>query len=217
MKQVTRTAIVLDRSGSMQSMREEAIGAFNDQLKVIQDEEEEGSRNFVSLITFATFVDTPHFENAPAAQIPALTEDRYTPSGGTAMLDAVGQAVDLLEASSDAEDENTSFLVVVVSDGQENSSREWNWKTTAERLQKLQETERWTFVYLGANQDLTEVSKNMHIPVSNTMSFTGPQGLTGASGPTGSHSTGLKTYFEGRKMGKRSSKSFYNPDSVDIK
>jgi len=208
-KQITRTALILDRSGSMATMRAEAIGSFNDQLKVIQEEEEEGSKNYVSLLTFATFVDKPHFENAPAASIPVLTEDRYKPSGGTAMLDAVGSALDLLEASPDATDENTSFLVVVISDGQENSSREWKWKTIAERVKKLQDTGRWTFVYLGANQDLSEVAKNMHIPTSNTMSFTGAQGLTRSTGPTGSHSTGLKNFFTGRKMGNKASRKFY--------
>lgn len=215
-KQITRTAIILDRSGSMANMRAEAIGSFNDQLKVIQDEEEEGSKNYVTLVTFATFVDKPHFENAPSASIPSLTEDRYEPSGGTAMLDAVGSTLDLLEASPDATDENTSFLVVIISDGQENSSREWKWNTIAERVKKLQDTDRWTFVYLGANQDLSEVAKVMNISTSNTMSFTpGPAGLTGSSGlkgvsgPTGSHSTGLKNYFTGRKMGNKASRKFY--------
>ena len=46
-KQITRTAIILDRSSSMDSMRGEAIGAFNDQLRVIQDEEDEGAKNYV--------------------------------------------------------------------------------------------------------------------------------------------------------------------------
>lgn len=215
-KQITRTAIILDRSSSMDSMRGEAIGAFNDQLRVIQDEEDEGAKNYVTLVTFATFVDAPLFQNASSKSIPELTEDRYKPSGCTAMLDAVGNALDILEASPDVNDENTSFLVVIISDGEENSSNKWNWSTISERVKKLQATDRWTFVYLGANQDLSEVSKNMSIPYANTMAFTagptgpqGPSGLTGATGPTGLHTKGLYGYFKARKDGSSNSTNFY--------
>jgi len=214
-KQITRTAIILDKSGSMASMKDEAVGAFNDQLAVIQKEEDEGHKNYVTLLTFSTFVDKPHYENTPANKIPQLTADRYKPDGGTAMLDAVGKALDLLETAPDAGSDDTSFLVVVVSDGHENSSRNWDWKSIAKKVKSLQDTNRWTFVYLGANQDLSQVSQSLNIPTANTQSFcSGPQGLTGPAGPCGprgSHTRGLKNYFTGRKAGTKSTNKFYGP------
>jgi Mg-chelatase subunit ChlD len=164
-------AIVLDRSGSMSSIRNEVIGAFNEQIKTIGKEAEEVDTD-VSFFTFSTKADDPVFLNQPVEKMELLTEKGYVPDGMTAMLDGVGKAVSHLEQVKDANDPGTAFLVIVVSDGQENNSKEYNWISLAAKIKPLQETKRWTFSYVGANQDLGKVSDSINIGSKNVMSFT---------------------------------------------
>lgn len=207
-KPVTHVALILDRSGSMSSIRNEAVGAFNDQLRVTKEAEEDGQKNFVTLVTFATLVDKPHYFDVPAGQVPDLTDDKYKPSGGTALFDALGSTMEKLEKLSDSSDENTSFLVVVVTDGYENSSRNFKREDIANKIGELKKTKRWTFVYLCANQDPTEIQKNLNIDAGNTRSFIATS--EGTRQATSMHSDSLTNYFVSRSLGATSSSNFYN-------
>lgn len=152
-------AIVLDRSGSMESCRAATIADFNEYLDGIRETAEREELQIDA--TFVTFNQDVlvHYVDAPLARLKRLTSESYVPGGMTAMLDAVGETIERL-GGSDAEG---TYLVCTISDGLENSSERFTYSDIAERIQRLTATGRWTFTYLGANQDLSQVSQNLGI------------------------------------------------------
>jgi len=212
-KPVTHIALVLDRSGSMGDIRNEAIGAFNDQLKIIQDAEADGNKNFVTLVTFSSFVDDPPpYFDVEAKKVPQLTEDRYTPSGGTALLDAMASTISKLKELPDADDENTSFLVCTITDGEENSSKEYSRfgdgpKRLGEMIAELEKTQRWTFTYLCANVDPTKIQETLNLSAGNVRRFISDSGGTKAA--SSMHGEATFNYFKGRTQGMTSTPKFY--------
>lgn len=165
---------VVDESGSMGNVREVTVSGINEQIQQVK--RDFGGKNsekinaIVSLIRFNDKVK-PVFMYSDIDALKEITLDEYRPDGGTAMYDAVGYAINQLKMREDIDAEDTSSLIVVVSDGQENSSREITAQQLADTISKLNETKRWTVTYLGANQDLSKVSQNTNIYVGNTMSF----------------------------------------------
>lgn len=159
---------VLDESSSMGMMREEAIAAFNQQrLDVQKNVRGTGISTRVSLVKFATEVPEPIYWNKGVTKIKKLGFSGYRPHGMTAMLDAVGTSIDRLLEEPDINDENTAVLFVVISDGEENNSKEFNYRTLGVKIKELQESGRWTFTYSGANQDLSRLKSELNIPVGN--------------------------------------------------
>jgi Mg-chelatase subunit ChlD len=211
-KLVNHVAIVLDESGSMDPMRKEAIDAFNDQIKTIKagDEKQETT---VSLVKFNTEVPEPVFWELPVANVRKITTRDYRPNGMTALLDAIGLTVDRLSALPDAEDSNTSFLVIIISDGEENNSKEFSHAPIADRIEKLEKTERWTFVFLGANQDMLKVAQEFKITMLNVAQFAAsPSGMRDASA---SISKGLSRHMVRKARGMHASRDFFSEDIED--
>lgn len=170
-KKITNhVAILLDRSGSMETISKEAIDAVNEQLKTIRS----ACKKVNTKLTYATFstkADEPLLFEKPIKEMKDLDIKDYKPDGMTAMLDAVGSMINRLKALPDADKEDTTFLMVIVSDGQENNSKNFNHNGIAELVKPLQDTNRWTFVYLGANQDLSKASEKLGIHAGNMRSF----------------------------------------------
>jgi hypothetical protein len=163
-------AMVLDRSGSMSYIRDDIIGSFNEQLEEIR-KNAEGIPTKVSLITFADNVDEPKFFDEEVDCIKPLSSDNYRPGGATAMYDAIGETLELLINVEDADDEGTRFLVIVLSDGQENNSSKFSRKAISKIVKQLKEDGKWTLTYVGANQDLEEVAEALSLTRSNMMAF----------------------------------------------
>lgn len=174
-----RIGFAIDRSGSMEPLRNEVVTGFNEQVDAINKNATEDTK--VSLVTFATTVKE-HFINEPVAKLEKLTTDKYVPSGWTALNDAVAHLISRLEQSEDANDPNTAFLITVISDGAENQSKEFAGHkgrlALASKIKSLQDTGRWTFTYLGANQDMAQVSQELNIPIQNTQAFAASAGGT---------------------------------------
>ena len=122
----TYVAIVLDRSGSMLKVKSETVKGYNEQVKTLLEEASIPDRGetFASLVTFNGQV-TEDFFNAPVEILREMHESQYEPSGWTAMYDAVGYTIEKLCKETDITDEFNSYLIVVISDGEENRSRFW--------------------------------------------------------------------------------------------
>lgn len=205
-------AIVLDESGSMESMRQETIDAFNQQAEAIRTQAAD-METLVSLVKFNTSVPDPVYWSEPAATARPITKRDYEPNGWTAMLDAVGLTIDRLCKVKDADAEDVSFLVVIISDGEENNSKRYTWQGVAEKIQTLDKTGRWTFAYMGSNQDLGAISRKMAIPMDNVAAFTAtPGGVKEASDVQVAASM---AFVADRRAGFKSSKSFYKKDDAD--
>jgi hypothetical protein len=198
----TYVAIVLDKSGSMDNIRDATIQGFNSQVDSIV--KEAIGQVFLSLVTFSTNVE-PVFFNKPPSYLTKLSRGNYKPQGYTALYDAVGHTIQRLDYT--AEDVgNAAFLVIVVSDGQENHSQQYR-HTLPGIIKAKQATGRWTFVYVGSNHDIAQASSALWIPAANTYRFTNDwQGTAAAFNAT---SQSLGSYFAERSAGLTSSSSFY--------
>lgn len=163
--------VVLDETGSMDSCRDSTISSFNEYINSQKGLEGEC---FVSLTTFdqgwrdARPSVRDVYRNVPISGVPALTRDTFVPNGGTNLYDAIGSTIKNLEAS--IKDEKANVLVVIITDGGENSSKEYNLSQIKTMVGE-KEKEGWTFVYLGANQDAWQVGASFGLSKGQTMTY----------------------------------------------
>ena len=167
-KVTSHIAIILDKSGSMGSCREQTISGFNEQIQQIQDT---GKDSKVSFVAFNHEVDTVFWNEDPDRLVPITSSD-YQPSGSTAMYDAVGYTINRLKDEVGKDD---TVLLIIMSDGWENASKKFNQSTLAEMIQERQSTDKWTITYMGANQDLSKISEDLKIKKGNMSSYTSTQ------------------------------------------
>ena len=164
---VTEIVCIIDKSGSMHSIKNDAIGGFN--TFIGEQKKLEGKAN-VSLVLFNTEY-SPVYYNKPLNDVEALNESTFKPVGGTALLDAIGRTLNELMTKEGSEIAPDKYLVVILTDGEENSSREYTNEAIKKIIEDLRAKGNWEFVYLGANQDAFRVAGGMGISVSNSMNF----------------------------------------------
>lgn len=158
--------IILDESGSMQSIKKEAVDSVNETVQTIRSVEKknENQEHFVSLITFNDDVKTV-YDCVPAKDVKELTSETYCPDCYTALYDVMGMSLYALRPKV-ADDDRV--LVTVVTDGYENASREYNGMSIKSLVDELKE-KGWVFAYIGANHDVEKVAAT--ISINNTMTF----------------------------------------------
>lgn len=145
----THIALVLDRSGSMRGIHHDMNGGIR---SLLEEQAKLPGKLLVDVTTFDTVVETP-FSDAQAGEIPG---DLIQPRGGTALFDAVGITVTKLGEKLKAlsEDERPEHvIVVIVTDGEENSSHEWTKAEILKLVTQQQDEWKWNFIFLGANID----------------------------------------------------------------
>lgn len=150
----THIAIILDRTGSMESIRDDTIGGFNAFLNAQKAE------TGLATLTLVQFDSQDPYETVhrfkPLSEIPELTRETFVPRASTPLLDAIGRGINDLEKSlSDLpETEQPSRVVmVIITDGQENSSREFRKDQVGKMIREKQEKSSWQFVFLSADLD----------------------------------------------------------------
>jgi uncharacterized protein YegL len=160
----TEIAFILDRSGSMQSIAETAVTGFNELLDQ-QKKEHEQTPVRMSLILFNTEYEVP-FASVPAPELPRLDMKTYSPDGSTALLDAIGRTIDETGSRLAAMPESQrpgKVIIAILTDGEENSSRIFNWAQISEKIRHQREVYKWEFLFLGANQDAIATASRMNI------------------------------------------------------
>lgn len=169
--------LVLDMSGSMKDLAPETISAVNAFIK--EQQTQPGEATF-SLVMFDTEFITVH-ENTPLKDVKPLTSDVYKPRGMTALLDAVGITLDRLDRTRPEK-----AIVVIVTDGYENSSRKYTSDQIKSKIKDAQ-TRNWQVVYLGANQDSWAIGSHMYgTNAGSTATWYGGIGLATGMGTTSS-------------------------------
>ncbi len=148
---------VLDKSGSMAPLAGAVVTGFDEFLAELRAD---GGDTLLTLTTFDTRFHHVHL-SSPLDEIPSLAQTGYQPGGMTALFDAVAHAVidtDRRLASAGRGDEKV--LVVVMTDGHENSSTDYDADAIAGLVAEYDERPNWTFVYLGAAHDTLDDARN---------------------------------------------------------
>lgn len=170
MKDLTDIICIVDKSGSMGIVKNDAIGGFNNFLS---EQKALPGKATMTLTLFDTVVNTLSVRK-PLEDVAGLTVETYRPDGMTALLDATGktlnEAVKAIDALPDDE-KPEKVIVVIITDGEENSSREYSRGAVAALTKELQDQRKWEFLYLGANQDAFLEAGKIGIPQSSAVSF----------------------------------------------
>lgn len=176
-----RILFIIDRSGSIKDIRSDMQGGFEHFVREqIKAGEDAGIETTATLWQF----DTEHEQVFDAVPLSELLAYRIQPRGGTALLDAVGNAV-VREGEKLAvlpEDERPGDVVVLVAtDGLENSSKEWTKPRVRDLLTEQQEKYGWSIIYNGANQDSFAEAGSIGVAAGAVMDFNAtPQGTQGS-------------------------------------
>lgn len=155
--------IVLDKSGSMHACLDATITGFNEYLQTLK---KEAGDVHVTLTQFDSDKIDVVYNNRPLKEVKDLTRDNYVPGAMTPLYDAIGLTIKKADKVKDV-----TKICVIITDGYENASREYDLKAIKKLVQD-REKKDWRFMYLGANQDAWNVSGEMGISRGNAATYT---------------------------------------------
>lgn len=149
---MTELVFILDRSGSMAGLEADTIGGFNSML---EKQRREPGDAVVSTVLFDNETEVIH-DRVSIADVPKLTEKEYYVRGCTALLDAVGGAINHIgnvHKYARKEDVPERTLFIITTDGMENASRRYTYGKVRKMIERQKEKYGWEFLFLGANID----------------------------------------------------------------
>lgn len=157
----TEIVVVLDRSGSMSTISRETVNGFNSFLR---EQQESKGESFITLVQFDDQYEV-NYKSIPVKHAAPLTlGENYMPRGGTSLLDAIGQTIQELETDRDV-------VFVIITDGEENSSKEYKREAIFKMISTLTEENQWKFLFLGANQDAIQAGGSLGVAASNSITY----------------------------------------------
>lgn len=198
-KDYTHIAIILDRTGSMESIGEDTIGGFN---TFLQSQKDEPGRATLTLVQFDSqdpYEVIHHFK--PIVDVPPLTRETYVPRASTPLLDAMGRGINDLEkclGDIKQKERPSRVVLVVVTDGQENASREFSKAQVEQMIKAKTEKDGWQFVFLSADLGAIDDARAVGIHADSMLFFA--KNHEGSAGAWGSLAERTSDYRAARKQ-----------------
>lgn len=205
----TYLCFLLDSSGSMLKARHQTIEGYNEQVAIVQDNAEDAGDTSITLFTFSY---RPYcvYSQQPLETLAYLDTQSYNPTGGTALYDALGDALAQLEAAPGIDDADTAVLVAVFTDGEDTCSRCHTANDIKARIQALEATGRWTFTFIGPKDKLAEASDILALDPSNMVGFE-PDSAESRQQVIGALSNATASYLQSRAEGRTQVYGLYQP------
>lgn len=170
-------AVLLDRSGSMESIKSDTEGGFN---SFIADQRKEPGEAHVTLAQFDTEYEVV-YSGRPIADVGRL---ELQPRGMTALCDSLGRLITdvgaQLKSTPEAERPG-KVIVFVMTDGMENSSREWTHEAVSKAIRRQERDYSWEFIFLGANMDAVAVGQQLGFAADRSMTYATTSGGVSSS------------------------------------
>lgn len=210
-----------DHSGSMRGLERSALNDYNRTIEDVKKNAGNDIDTIVSVVECGVGHPATVHRVVTNSSVYALKPlDTYKCDGNsTPLRDSVGALIEIFQSVPDALDPNVSFLVMVITDGQENSSRKYTDATISSLIKNLQATDRWTFVFQVPRGGRREVKEHFGVPDGNIVEW--EQTERGFSEVGATRSLGLSTYYESRRKGITGSATFFsdlsNVKSKDLK
>lgn len=210
-KETTLIAVVLDCSGSMEPIKADTIGGFN---SFLAEQQKQPGEAFITLTQFDDRYDIV-YSNQAIKSAPKLTDANYVPRANTALFDAIGRTINdvgsQLRALPEA-DRPGKVIFVIITDGEENASREYKRDKVFEMITHQRDKYNWEFVYLGANQDAIATATQLGVQASNAAGYTGSG--KGTRSAFKAMSTGLTSYRS--TVGAQKTQDFFGKGKLSI-
>ena len=168
-KHQVHNLIILDESGSMSSIKELIISGFNELVQTMKAIEKDfpEQEHFISFVTFNGMGQKIMHFMEPAAKLEMIDGSKYQPNYSTPLYDAMGVSMTKLKHSLDNQTDY-NVLVTVLTDGEENASKEYNGVAIKKMVEELKHA-GWTFTYIGTDHDVESFAVN--ISINNVMNF----------------------------------------------
>ncbi len=145
------------------------MSALNEQIQSIKNVQT-NSPNVPIKVNFLTFNNEVQFEflSVPAAHLEPLNNQRLFPSGCTAMLDGIGQGINRIQHVMQPEDD---VVCVILTDGEENASKEFGYKQIGRMIEDLKATGKWSFILMGADFDIFDMADKLKIDADKQVRY----------------------------------------------
>lgn len=198
---------VIDESGSMNSARKFAVDALNETVQEHRKESKiDGTEVNFSLISFNTNI-SEHFWERPMDKVAEIKPEDYRPNGWTALYDSIGKA---LSKANETIQNYDSIIVHIITDGQENISKEYNIITLKNIVDELNKTQKFNITFMGCDKDyVNQVAKQGLGLADGNINCVTPQDYTsGKSFAT--HTAGIKNFRSSVSQGQNLVSDYYN-------
>ena len=161
-KNLTEIVFILDRSGSMSGLEQDTIGGFN---SLIEKQKKEDGEAYISTVLFDHISEVLH-DRVDLKKIKPMTEDEYYVRGSTALLDAVGGAINHIgnvHKYARKEDVPEKTIFVIMTDGYENASTNYRYNEIRRMIARQKKKYGWKFMFLGANIDAVSEARKFGV------------------------------------------------------
>jgi uncharacterized protein YegL len=158
----------------MAGLENQAMEGFNTQLRTIQQLKMEfPDQEYLCSLTFFNQHIQDRIKFGQVENIQPLSQENYIPNGTTALLDAIGKSIYSIKNKfgKDIAEDKMSIVLVIITDGHENSSRMYSYHDVAHLIKEIDGSGKWTFSFLGADFDAIHTSHMLNIRRENVMNF----------------------------------------------
>lgn len=210
---VTHVVFVIDRSGSMSGLEKATVDGFNEQLNTLKlaAKGKNAGEYYLSAIKFDTQIEWM-FNKTSVENVNPIGLNDFQPRGGTALRDSQYVAIQALEKEIDTGD--TAFLLITISDGGENSSKDISQQALSAKIKELEAKGNWTFTYMLANQDIQQFANTYGVSINNVAAYQSTN--VGTAQAYGAMSGSLSSYATSRSTGAKGVRNFYSGTTTTL-
>ena len=169
-KNLTELVFILDKSGSMSGLERDTIGGYN---AMLEQQRKLDGECVITTVLFDNHYELLH-DRIDLRAVRPITGKEYFVGGSTALLDAIGKTIHKIAAvqKNTAEDYRAEkVMFVIITDGEENASREYSAAKVKEMVRRQKERYGWEFVFLGANIDAVETAGQFGVGADRAVDY----------------------------------------------
>ncbi len=169
-KDLTELVFILDRSGSMSGLEDDTIGGYNSML---EKQKKEPGEAILTTVLFDNNYEILH-DRINIKGVAPITDKEYYVRGTTALLDAIGMTINKIvnvQKHTAKEEQAEKVMFVIITDGMENSSREYSYTQIRKMIEHQKNNYNWEYIFLGANIDAVETAGRFGIDKDRAVNY----------------------------------------------